>query len=55
MITMSATNMTSTMGRATRNHSAKVSGSPVSSSISSRPMRLGGEPIGSSSPPTVMP
>jgi hypothetical protein len=53
--TSRATNMTSTIGSATRNHSKKVIGSPVSSSIRPRPIRLGGLPIGSSSPPTVMP
>jgi hypothetical protein len=49
-----ATNITSTIGSAMTNHSKKVMGSPVSASSSSRPIRLGGLPIGSSRPPTVM-
>lgn len=55
MTTSRATNMTTTIGRAIRNHSKKVMGSPVSSSIRPRPIRFGGLPMGSSSPPTVMP
>jgi hypothetical protein len=47
--------ITSTIGSAITNHSKKVIASPVSSSMNSRPIRLGGEPIGSSSPPTVIP
>jgi hypothetical protein len=53
--TIRAANITSTIGSATRNHSKKVIGSPVSSSISPRPIRFGGLPIGSSSPPMVIP
>ncbi len=54
MITISATNITATIGSATRNHSRKVIGSPVSFSSSSRPIRLGGLPIGNSRPPMVI-
>ena len=53
-IRITATNITSTIGSAITNHSKKVIGSPVSASSSSRPIRLGGLPIGSSRPPTVM-
>ena len=52
---ITATNITSTIGSAMTNHSRNVIGSPVSSSSSSRPIRLGGLPIGSSRPPTVIP
>ena len=54
-ITMTATNITITIGSAIANHSRNVIGSPVSDSSRSRPIRLGGLPIGSSRPPTVMP
>ena len=54
MITSSATNITSTIGSAITNHSRKVIGSPVSSWSRSRPIRFGGEPIGSSRPPIVI-
>ena len=50
-----ATNITTTIGSAITNHSKNVIGSPVSASSSSRPIRFGGLPIGSSRPPTVMP
>ena len=52
--TITAMNMTTTIGKAMRNHSRKVIGSLVAFSTRSRPMRLGGLPIGSSNPPTVM-
>ena len=52
---ITATNITITIGSAITNHSKNVIGSPVSSSSSSRPIRFGGLPIGSSRPPTVMP
>ena len=53
-ITISATNMASTIGSAVRNHSRKVIGSPVSASRNSRPIRFGGLPMGSSRPPIVI-
>ena len=53
-MTTTATNITTTIGSAIANHSTNVIGSPVSVSSSSRPIRLGGLPIGSRSPPTVM-
>ncbi len=54
-ITTTATNITTTIGSAIRNHSRNVIGSPVSLSSRSRPIRFGGLPIGSRRPPTVMP
>ena len=53
--TARATNIARQMGSAAMNHSAKVIVSPVASSMSPRPMRFGGEPIGVSSPPTPAP
>jgi hypothetical protein len=53
-ISTTATNITSTIGSAITNHSKKVMGSPVSASSRSRPIKLGGLPMGSSRPPTVM-
>ena len=54
-MTTSATNISAQMGSAMSIQSRKPIRSPVASSISPRPMRLGGVPTGVSSPPTLAP
>ena len=52
---MSATNISAQTGNASPIHCANGIVSPVASSISSRPIRLGGLPTGVSRPPTLAP
>ncbi len=53
--TASATNISAQIGKAMIIQSRNPIFSPVASSISPRPIRLGGDPTGVSSPPTLAP